>query len=248
MFIVSEMEKVKAEILNIAHRGCSSLYPENTLSSFRKALEIGVDGIELDVRFTKDKEIVIIHDPSVDRTTNGKGRVSELTLKQIKKLSIIERKSGRLTQERIPLLKEVIDLIKNKTTLWIEMKEEGGEEEIIKLLEREGVINNVVLISFNPQSLKKVKEIDPLISTGIIVGNTRGTSSNFLERVLGCYAEIVDMEQKFINEEIVKVTHSHGRMVGVWTVNERKKMKKFIEMGAEVLTTDYPQVLKELLV
>jgi len=247
MFIVSEMEKVKTEILNIAHRGCSSLYPENTLSSFREALEIGVDGIELDVRFTKDKEIVVIHDASVDRTTNGKGRVSELTLKQIKKLSIIERKSGRLTQERIPLLKEVIDLIKNKTTLWIEMKEEG-EEEIVKLLEREGVINNVVLISFNPQSLKKVKEINPLISTGVIVGNTRGTSSNFLERVLGCYTDVVDMEQKFISGEIVKVAHSHGRMVGVWTVNERKKMKKFIEMGTEVLTTDYPQVLKELLV
>lgn len=241
------MKKYEKEIFSIAHRGCSSLAPENTLSSFRKALEIGVDGIELDIRFTKDKEIIVIHDNLVDRTTNGKGKINELTLKQIKKLNIIDKTTGKLLNETIPTLKEVIDLVRDRAILWIEMKEKGGEEKIIKLLESKGVMSNVTLISFNSQNLKKVKIINPLVSTGIIIGNTRGTSSNFLQEVLGCYADIVDIEQKFISEEIVKMIHSQGKMVGVWTVNEKKKMKKFVEMGVEMLSTNYPQILKELL-
>jgi len=242
------MKKYEKKIFNIAHRGCSSLSPENTLSSFKKALEIGVDGIELDIRSTKDKEIIVIHDNFVDRTTNGKGKANELTLKQIKKLNIIDKTGIKLLDETIPTLEEVIDLVRDKKAmLWIEMKEKGGEEKIIKLLESKGVINNVTLISFNSQNLKKVKTINPLVSTGIIIGNTRGTSSNFLQGVLSSYADIVDIEQKFISEEIVKMIHSRGKMVGVWTVNEKKKMKKFIEMGVEMLSTNYPQILKELL-
>jgi glycerophosphoryl diester phosphodiesterase len=128
-------------MLRIGHRGAKAYAPENTLASFRKALEIGVDAVELDVRKTKDNELVVIHDADVKRTTDGEGLVSDLTLKEIKGFS-----SG--DGEKIPTLQEALNFLDKKVKVLIELKEVGIEEPVLSLVQKLGLEKNVVIVSF----------------------------------------------------------------------------------------------------
>ncbi|MEM2727493.1 MAG: glycerophosphodiester phosphodiesterase family protein, partial [Candidatus Bathyarchaeia archaeon] len=127
--------------LRIGHRGAKGYEPENTILSFKRALELGVNAIEFDVRRTKDGEIVVIHDAEVDRTTNGKGLVGELTLSEIKSLST---EKG----EKIPTLEEALDFLDRKSKIFIEIKEVGIEEKVLEIVRRKGLEDNVIIISF----------------------------------------------------------------------------------------------------
>jgi len=126
-------------MLRIGHRGARAYAPENTLTSFKKALEIGVDAIELDIRKTKDNKLVVIHDADVKRTTNKKGLVSELTLREIKDL---DADSG----EKIPTLKETLDFLDKKVKVFVELKETGIEKEVLSIVQEKGL--EKMLLSF----------------------------------------------------------------------------------------------------
>jgi glycerophosphoryl diester phosphodiesterase len=145
----------------MGHRGAAALAPENTLLSIATAMEIGVDAVEIDVHLSKDNEIVVIHDATVDRTTNGTGAVSSYTLEAIKKLD-----AGK--GETIPTLQEVIDFIGGKVRLVIELKEAGTEEPVVQLIKRNGLWENVYVISFWHRLVKTVKEIESRIKTGVL--------------------------------------------------------------------------------
>ena len=118
-------------MLKIGHRGARAYEPENTVSSYKKALELGVDAVELDVRRTKDGEIIVIHDAEVDRTTNGKGLVSQLTLKEIKQFNTEK-------DQKIPTLEEALDFLDKKVKVLIELKETGFEEKTLKTIRKKG--------------------------------------------------------------------------------------------------------------
>ena len=147
-------------MLRIGHRGARAYAPENTLASFKKAMEIGVDAVELDVRKTKDNQLVVIHDADVKRTTNSEGLVSELTLKEIKSFSA--------DGEKIPTLDETLDFLDKKVKVFIELKETGIEEQTLSIVHAKGLEKNVVIISFLEEALKKVRESDKDIETGLI--------------------------------------------------------------------------------
>ncbi len=151
--------------LIVAHRGLSSLYPENTLISFKKAVELGVDMIELDVHCTKDRELVVIHDSSINRTTDGKGKVNQLTLRELRKYSAGRWFSEEFEEERIPTLQEVFELVDKKTKLQIEIKQPGIEKSLIDLVEEYEILNNVLCGSFNLKSIIEVRKLNPLIPT-----------------------------------------------------------------------------------
>jgi len=158
-----------------AHRGCSQMYPENTLLAFSKAAEIdGLTGIELDIQLTKDGHIVVCHDEKVDRTTDGSGRVCDYTLSELKKLKI---DAGSGSFERIPTINEVFDLLegnlKRNLKLNIELKNsvipyEGMEQKIIDLVYKKGLENRVIYSSFSALSIERIKRIDPKAETGIL--------------------------------------------------------------------------------
>ena len=131
------------------------------MASFKKALEIGVDAIELDVRRTKDNQLVVIHDADVKRTTNGEGLVSELTLAQVKGFSA---EGG----EKIPTLAEALDFLDKKTKVLIELKEAGVEEQVLSTVHERSLEKNVVIISFLEEALKKVRDQNKSIETGLI--------------------------------------------------------------------------------
>ena len=148
-------------MLRIGHRGAKAYEPENTLRSFKKALEIGVDAVELDVRKTKDKQLVVIHDADVKRTTDGKGLVSELTLKEIKEFSAEQG-------EKIPTLKEALDFLDKKVKILIELKEAGVEEKVLAVVLENGLQKNVIIVSFIEEALRKVRELNKEVETGLI--------------------------------------------------------------------------------
>ena len=146
-------------MLRIGHRGARAYEPENTLRSFQKALELGVNGIEFDVRKTKDSKLVVIHDVDVKRTTNGKGLVADLTLDEIKVLRTEK-------SEKIPTLEEALSLIDNKAKILIELKEQNLEQDVLNTVCAKKLENNVIITSFLEDTLKKTRELNPQIETG----------------------------------------------------------------------------------
>lgn len=158
-----------------AHRGCSQIYPENTLLAFEKAAAIrGLEGIELDIQLTRDGELVVIHDERVDRTTEGIGFVRDYTLSEIKRLHIY---ADMNPAQKIPTMRETLDLLESAMRkglrLNIELKNsvypyEGMEEKIVKLIESYGLEKQIVYSSFSALSLEKLRNIDPHTEIGIL--------------------------------------------------------------------------------
>ena len=160
-------------MINFAHRGFKGQYPENTMLAFRKAIEAGADGIELDVHLTKDNELVIIHDEKLDRTSDGSGLVKDKTLAELKKLNLSKLYPDYQIQE-IPTLAEYFDFAKDlDITSNIELKNsiidyQGIEKEVCKLINDFGIKDKIIISSFNHDSLVRVKEIDKNISCGVL--------------------------------------------------------------------------------
>jgi glycerophosphoryl diester phosphodiesterase len=148
-------------MIKVGHRGARAYEPENTLNSFQKAIELGADAVELDVRRTKDNDIVVIHDADIKRTTNGSGLVNELTLKELK--SVDTEKNGK-----IPTLEEALNFLDKKVKVFVELKEEGLEEQVLALVHKKGLERNIVLVSFLEDALRKVRKLDPEVETGLI--------------------------------------------------------------------------------
>jgi glycerophosphoryl diester phosphodiesterase len=219
-------------MLKIGHRGAKAYEPENTLLSFKKALELGVNAIELDVRRTKDGKIVVIHDAKVDRTTNGKGLVSELTLKEIKKLST---EKG----EKIPTLEEALDFLDKKVKILIELKETGLEEDVLSLINKEGLKNNVIIVSFLEEALRKVREIDDEVEIGLIYVKHKDPIKSALELKANYILPIY----RFTYAIDVQKAHENGLKVIVWTINKQEEVIEYARKGVDGIASDRPDIL-----
>ena len=180
-------------MLRIGHRGARAYAPENTLTSFKKAIELDVNAVELDVRKTKDDRLVVIHDADVKRTTNGEGLVSELTLNQIKDLS----SEG---SEKIPTLEEVLDFLDKKVQVLIELKEAGYEKQVLEILHSKGLEKTVIITSFLEEALKKVRELDSNVETGLIYA----THKNPIKAALELKANYLVALYRFVHTANVK--------------------------------------------
>ena len=159
--------------LNLGHRGAREVAPENTLASFHKALELGADGIELDVMLSRDKRVVVIHDRRIDRTTDGTGRVEDLSLAELKALDAGSWFGGDYAGERIPTLEEVVEALPPHTIINVELKslalfDSRLEQEVVHLIERHGLTRRIIVSSFNPLSIRKVAHLNPTIETGLL--------------------------------------------------------------------------------
>jgi glycerophosphoryl diester phosphodiesterase len=220
-------------MLRIGHRGARAYEPENTLRSFKKALEIGVDAVELDVRKTKDNQLVVIHDADVKRTTDGKGLVSELTLKQIKEYST---EKG----EKIPTLKEALDFLDKKVKILIELKEEGVEEKVLSLVREGGLQKNVIIVSFIEDALRKVRELDKEVETGLIYAKHK----NPVKAALELKAQYLVAFYRFTHTANVQKAHENGLKVIVWTVNKPEEVAEYLKKGVDGIASDKPDTLK----
>lgn len=221
--------------LKIGHRGAKAYEPENTILSFKRALELGVNAVELDVRMTKDGEIIVIHDAEVDRTTNGKGLVKELTLNEIKKLST---EKG----EKIPTLEEALDFLDRKVRILIEIKEVGTEEKVLDIVRRKGLEDNVIIISFYEEALRRTRELSGTVKMGLIYVRHKDP----IGAALSLRAQYLLPMYKFIYPSLVRKAHEKGLKIIAWTINTREEASEYARMGVDGIASDKPDILKDL--
>ena len=231
----------KIRPLRIWHRGACGLAPENTLASFRKALEIGVDGVEFDAHATKDGELVLMHDDKVDRTTEGTGFIRDLTFEEIRKLDAGMKFKEKFRGERVPAMKEALQLLAGKT-IFIEIKQEGIEEKVHEALKAAGMRDNVYVISFNRASVRISKEINKKIKTGLITEKPED-----LQYALDLRADIFCLNHAEADREIADAVHKNKMLLNVWTMNDPQEIRQMIEIGADMLTSDFPDMLNRML-
>jgi glycerophosphoryl diester phosphodiesterase len=222
-------------MLRIGHRGAKAYAPENTLTSFKKALEIGVDAVELDVRKTKDGQVVVIHDADVKRTTNREGLVSELTLEEIKGL---DAGSG----EKIPTLEDTLDFLDKKVKVFVELKEAGIEKQVLSIVQKKGLEKNVVIVSFLEDALKKVRELNKDIETGLIYAKHK----NPLKAALEPEANYLLALYRFTHTANVEKAHESGLKLIVWTINSQEEAQEYAKKGVDGIASDKPDILMRL--
>jgi glycerophosphoryl diester phosphodiesterase len=245
-------------VLNIAHRGFSGRYPENTLMSIRKAIDMGVDWIEIDAHLTKDNQIVVIHDPSLRRTTTGNGKVANKTLAEIRKQ---KTKKGR---HNIPTLEEVFALINSDVKLNIEIKGFRPTWKVAELVRKHNMQDKVILSSGSISAMKiaqielpAVKRAyvfyvspnpkhDPLV---ILLSKLSFNVTHLLVLKAAEFsgANYVNLNYSFASRKFIKKLKSRGYKVNVWSVNTKPLMRKLVKNGADGIFTNYPNKLKAVL-
>jgi glycerophosphoryl diester phosphodiesterase len=224
----------------IAHRGASEIEPENTLASFKKALEYPfIKMIELDVYAIPSGEVMVIHDNKVDRTTNGKGYVMESSFKYLRSLdagSAGGNGKSRRRGEKIPTLNEVLDLIDRKVIVNIELKGENTANPVKKVLEEylaKGWKHNDFLVSsFNHEELRKFKRLIPDIPVGVIFDGIPLGYSEYAQRIK---AYSINLSVEFTNKEIVTDAHRRGIKVFCWTLKEADEIERMCKLGIDGL-------------
>ncbi|MGD9344962.1 MAG: glycerophosphodiester phosphodiesterase family protein [Candidatus Aminicenantes bacterium] len=244
IFITCSQEK-SANIIVMAHRGASAAAPENTLAAYKKAIEMGADYAELDVRQTKDGAIVLMHDKTVHRTTGVKGFVWDFTLEELKKLEAGSWFGEEFRGEPIPTLEEVIRLVGGRMKLNIEVKisenEPGIAQRVVDIVRAANFSTNCMITSFDMDTVKTVKEIAPDLRTGLIF------DKEYTLDVFRGNWEILSSNYELVDAEFMRLGRQSGKRIYVWTVNEREEMQRLIGLGVDGIITDKPDLFRSVL-
>jgi glycerophosphoryl diester phosphodiesterase len=240
------------QTLNIAHRGASAAAPPNTLAAFEKAVELGADGVEFDVHLSADGVPVVIHDFTVDGATGASGRVADMTLAQLRQLDVGSHFDPAFAGERIPTLEEVLESVGSLLLLNIELKTtslcgNGLERAVIAQIERHGLGDSVLVSSFNPFSLRRVKRIAPHIPVGLLYAPDLPLP---LRRAW--LAPIVTHEARhprytMVDTRYMARARRRGYWVHTWTVDDPEEMRRLIGLDVDGIITDLPDILRGVL-
>ncbi len=229
-------------VRNIAHRGASGDYPENTLAAFRAAIAVGADCCELDVQRSGDGALVVIHDERVERTTNGRGAIADLTLAQLKALDAGTWRDARFGGERIPRLEEVCAAVAGRCALNVELKAAGIEQEVCDLVRR--AAPSSIISSFDWGALALVREVAPALAVGLLASRGR---ARLLDAAVELRALAVHPRYDLVDASFCAEAHRRGLLVYVWTVDEVATMARLIAAGVDGIMTNYPARLRALL-
>ncbi len=237
--------KTRFPVMVIAHRGFSGEAPENTLAAFQKAIEIGSDMLELDIHLSKDHEAVVIHDGNVERTTNGQGQVSGFTLEELKKLDAGWRFGPQFSGERIPTLKEVLELAQGQILVNIEIKNPSpGQSSIEETAERAlqevkklKMLEQVIFSSFNPAALERIQALEPRAWVALLYHK----DWLLIQEVTGGKSwSVLNLRKNFLTQEKIAHIHRQGMRVNVYTVDAEEEMEQFIRWGIDGIITNQP--------
>lgn len=229
--------------LKIGHKGASLITPENTLLAFQKAIDLKADYVEFDLHLTRDNEIVICHDADTLRTTGIKKVIKETTLGELQRLD-----AGQ--GEKIPTLKELIQLSKGKLNLQPEIKAQGMDELIVDMLKRNNLMDTTIISSFDLTELLKVKALDSRIKIGYLIPSeiTRiNLFKRFIHKALKNDFYAIHPHYNSLTPEIVNDAHDNGLKINVWTVDEEEIIRKLIEFGVDGIITDDLDLLNKIL-
>ena len=238
----------------LGHRGASAVAPENTLVAFRRALELGADGFEFDVTLTRDHVPIIIHDDTLDRTTNGKGNVKDFTLPELRRLDAGGWKGAEYRGEKMPTLAEVIDLVaplQPHPILNIELKasslmSDGVESATLDVLSEKKYFHNIIISSFNPMTLMRMRLLAPQIPRGLLYSSDQPVHLRraWLRPLVGPVA--LHPYYKMIDERLMSWAKQKNLRVNTWTVDDPGIAEKLRRWGVNAIITNDVEKLKKV--
>lgn len=243
---------MSSKVLNIAHRGFSEKFPENTLAAFKAALELGVDMIELDVHLSKDRHVVVHHDDTLGRTNNGQGTLKDHTLDKLKTLDAGSWFDPQFAQETIPLLEEALDLVKDKAWVNIEIKASAHEriatpdsieKQVVQLVQKKGMTATTVISSFQPDCLRRINQIPEAPHVGLLDGGSQ-KSLRLIEEIQPYSYHTF---YRKLSLDHVQQVHQAGLPLFVFTVNAPRDMENMLHMGVDGIITNAPDTLQTIL-
>jgi glycerophosphoryl diester phosphodiesterase len=234
------------------HRGACAYAPENTIVSFRLAVEQGADFIELDAKLSSDHQVMVIHDQTVDRTTNGTGRINQLTCSQLQKLDAGSRFNEKFAGEKIPTLDDVFKAVGKEIFVNVELTNyESKNDDLIPLVAQvvkdNQMEDRVIFSSFLPKNLAAIHQLLPQAPTAMLCleGIAGWPTRSFL--MLGVAPKLLHPYLADTTPALVAREHKRGRRVHVWTVNEEKDIVHLVKIGVDGIFTDDPQKAKQIL-
>ena len=239
----------------IAHRGASAYFPENTMVSFEGAIALGADMVELDVQLTADGEVVVFHDERISRCTNGRGSIADYTLVELKKLDAGSWFDKKYAGARLPTLVEALELCKDKIAVNVEIKTEavtdtisnGIEEKCLRIVDKIAMRKHVVFSSFDPRAVQHLKQIDGQIPAAVLFTKKHYGSQLPSEIIAALGADAINCSQRELSKEWLADLKQHGIPVNVYTVNDEKSMRRLLALGVDGIFTNWPDVLKNVL-
>jgi glycerophosphoryl diester phosphodiesterase len=231
-------------MLLIAHRGASGHAPENTLAAFKKAVTLGATFIETDLQLTRDARLVAIHDESVNRTTNGKGAVHDMTLAELRRLDAGSWFGSEYAGERLPTLAEILEFAKKyDVVFYLELKPGGSwgaEHALISSLRESGQIARIVVISFDAAVIATVRKIEPILMTALLYD---GNIEKPLDRAVEVGARQLAIRADLVTPWLLTAARKKDLQVVCWTVNHSAHMRLLMSAGVDGIMSDYPDRL-----
>ncbi|MCY3723793.1 hypothetical protein F4X88_08200 [Candidatus Poribacteria bacterium] len=230
-------------MIRIAHRGASGTAPENTLAAFKKAIEIGVDAVELDLHGTADGEVVVIHDTSLDRTTNHQGHVNQTTLERIRRADAGGWFSPEFVGEPVPTLVEALECIAKKTIAVLEIKDPLIAEAVVARIRETGTRDLTVIISFHTAVLQTVRALEPRIPTGWLIGdhNNHASPIQLCQQLGELGSNLLNVNHHLITAEFAYEVQRRGIALWCWTVDDISRMREMEAFGVQGITSNYPE-------
>ena len=231
-------------MLVIAHRGASGHAPENTLAAFKRAVALGATFIETDLQLTRDSRLVAMHDATVNRTTNGQGKVHDLTLMELRRLDAGSWFGSEFAGERIPTMDDILEFSKkHDVVFYLELKPGGswgGEHALVGALRESGEIPRSVVISFDADILARLRRIEPTIMTGLLYD---GQIEEPLSKALEVGARQLAVRGDLVTPALLKDARKRDLQVVCWTVNHPAHIRMLIAAGVDGIMSDYPDRL-----
>ena len=255
LLLLASSASAAAQPLIAAHRGGAALWPENSLLAFRNALASGVDFLETDVHLTADGEVVVLHDPTLERTTTGTGAVAERRLADLTAVRL--RADGKVTEEPLPTLGQLFDLLApSRARLLLEIKVDatrrpypGIEEKVLTLIRSRGLTARVLVMAFQHDTLRRVRALDATIPTVLLISRARMERDGIgaaVREARDVHASHLAIDHRAIDPATVAAARAGGLVLGAWTVNTESDLRRLIDLGVDILISDRPDVAKRL--
>ncbi len=235
--------------LRIAHRGASGYAPENTLASFRRALEMGTDVIEMDAHLTRDGKVVIIHEKTLDRTTNMRGVVAEMSFEEVRQADAGIKRGEQYRGERVPSLSEALEVIPKSVAVWVEIKALPTAVPVVEVVQEMGRTDQITAISFHAEALRtaraRVPHIQSLLifSKAIVKSDPVANGKAMLTAAQAVGTSQLSIECALATPETVAEIHRLGGTVYTWTADKPERIQAMIRAGVDGITCNYPDRL-----
>lgn len=239
-----------------AHRGGAALWPENSLLAFRNALALGADLVETDVHLSADGEVMVLHDPTLERTTSARGAVRDLTREEIAKARL-KASDGSLTEETVPTLAALLDLIQaSRASLLLEIKTDvdkrrypGIEEKALALVKARHLGSRVRVMAFEEETIRRVRQLEPALRTVLLVGRRAAYGERagaIVNRVTAVGAHDLGIDHRVLDADLAAAVRAKGLGLAAWTVDEERDIRRVIDLGVDIVVSDRPDLALRL--